>query len=170
VRSGIEYLCVTYLITFSCYGSHLHGEESGSVDRNHNVSGNRTLAADAELVARERDLMHQAPYLLNASNRRSVLEAIHGVCLHRRWSLLAAHIRMTHVHAVVDADAKPENVMNSFKSYASRRLNQTSADGPDRKRWSRHGSTVWLKDRENVAAAIRYVVDGQGEAMAVFEA
>ena len=99
-----------------------------------------------------------------------VLEAIHEVCLHRRWSLLAAHIRMTHVHAVVDAEAKPEYVMNSFKSYASRRLNQLTAEDPDRKRWSRHGSTRWLKDRENVAAAIRYVVDGQGEAMAVFEA
>jgi REP element-mobilizing transposase RayT len=140
------------------------------VDRNHDVSGNRTLEADAARVSLERDLMHQAPYLLDARARGAVLEAIQEVCLHRRWSLLAAHIRMTHVHAVVDADAKPENVMNAFKSYASRRLNQTSADAPDRKRWSRHGSTRWLKYRENVAAAIRYVVDGQGEAMAVFEA
>jgi len=26
---------LTYLITFSCYGSHLHGSENGSVDRDH---------------------------------------------------------------------------------------------------------------------------------------
>lgn len=128
------------------------------------------MEPDAARVSLERDLIDQAPYLLNARARGAVLEAIHEVCLHRRWSLLAAHIRMTHVHAVVDADAKPEKVMNDFKSYASRRLNEKSADGPDRKRWSRHGSTRWLKERENVAAAIRYVVDGQCEAMAVFEA
>jgi hypothetical protein len=30
---------VTYLITFSCYGCHLHGSESGSVDREHSARG-----------------------------------------------------------------------------------------------------------------------------------
>lgn len=140
------------------------------MDRNHNVSGHRTLEPDVARVSRERELMDQTPYLLTATNRGGVLGAIHEVCLHRRWSLLAAHVRMTHVHAVVDADAKPEYVMNSIKAYASRRLNQLTEEEPDRKRWSRHGSTRWLRDREDIAAAIRYVVDGQGEAMAVFEA
>lgn len=30
-----------YFITFTCYGAHLHGDEIGSVERNHNVFGNR---------------------------------------------------------------------------------------------------------------------------------
>ena len=161
---------MAYLITFSCYGSHLHGDETGSVDRNHNVPGHRTLEPDAARVSRERDLMDQAPYLLNARARGAVLEAIYEVCLHRRWSLLAAHIRMTHVHAVVDADAKPEKVMNDFKSYASRCLNQAGLDEPARRRWARHGSTRWLWKRDDVSAAIQYVVDEQGEPMAVFRA
>jgi hypothetical protein len=119
------------------------------VDRNHNVSGNRTLEADAARVSLERDLMHQAPYLLDARARGAVLEAIQEVCLHRRWSLLAAHIRMTHVHAVVDAESKPENVMNAFKSYASRRLNQMSADG--------------ARSKAMVAARKHPLVEGPGE-------
>jgi len=41
-------------------------------------------------------------------------------------------------------------------------------DTPDRKRWARHGSTRWLHGRDSVTAAIRYVVEKQGEAMAVF--
>jgi hypothetical protein len=28
---------VTHLITFACYGCHLHGDESGSVDREHSL-------------------------------------------------------------------------------------------------------------------------------------
>ena len=28
-----------YFITSACYGAHLHGDESGSVDRHHNVPG-----------------------------------------------------------------------------------------------------------------------------------
>jgi REP element-mobilizing transposase RayT len=128
------------------------------------------LEPNLRRASHERDLMDQPAYLLNPPDRGAVLNAIREVCLHRHWLLLAAHIRTTHVHAVVDADAKPEKVMNTFKSYASRRLNEMTGEDTDRKRWSRHGSTLWLRDRENVAAAIRYVVDGQGKPMAVWMA
>ena len=43
-------------------------------------------------------------------------------------------------------------------------------DEPSRKRWARHGRTRWLWKRENVPGAIQYVVDEQGDPMAVFEA
>jgi REP element-mobilizing transposase RayT len=124
--------------------------------------------ADEERASSERYLMDQVPCLLNAPNRAIVLEAMQEVCLHRQWTLLAAHGRTNHVHSVVEADAKPERVMIDFKSYASRRPNETSTDGGDRKRWTRHGSTRWLWSRDEIAAAIRYVVDEQGETMAVW--
>ena len=69
--------------------------------------------------------------------------------------------------------------MNDLKSFASHCLNRlglspfTAAfgrDQPARKRWARHGNTRWLWKSENVSAAIRYVVDGQGDPMAVFVA
>ena len=55
--------------------------------------------------------------------RDAVLEAMRHVCAHRGWGLLAAHVRTTHMHAVVEAEAPPERVMSGFKVYASRRLN-----------------------------------------------
>src|SRR5690348_14625961 len=42
-----------YFITFACYGGHLHGDESGSVDRRHNVFGSRSLETDPQRVAAE---------------------------------------------------------------------------------------------------------------------
>jgi REP element-mobilizing transposase RayT len=161
---------MTYLITFTCYGSHVHGDESGSVDRDHNVPGHRLVDFDIERAWRERDLMDQAPYRLDTPSRSAVLDAIQQVCSHRQWMLLAAHIRTNHVHTVVEAEAKPEKVMSDFKSYASRRLNETVPEGQNRKRWTRHGSTRWLLNRDDVVAAVRYVVDGQGAPMAVYEA
>jgi REP element-mobilizing transposase RayT len=89
--------------------------------------------------------------------------------LQRGWGLLAAHVRTNHVHAVVEADVRPEKVMNSFKSYASRNLNGVGVDEPDRKRWARHGSTRWLWKDEDVEKAICYVVSGQGEPMEVHQ-
>ena len=60
--------------------------------------------------------------------------------------------------------------MNDFKSYASRRLNRLNPEEGDRKRWARHGSTHWLWKSEHVSAALHYVVDEQGEPMAIFQA
>jgi REP element-mobilizing transposase RayT len=112
--------------------------------------------------------MDQKPYLLDAVRRVAILAALREVCVFRSWGLLAAHVRTTHVHAIVEAAAQPEKVMSDFKSYASRRLNRLACDAPHRKRWARHGSTVWLFEDENVGQAIRYVVEEQGEPMTVF--
>ena len=38
---------LAYLITFRCYGTWLHGDERGSMDRTHNVFGAPKIAANA---------------------------------------------------------------------------------------------------------------------------
>jgi REP element-mobilizing transposase RayT len=136
------------------------------VDRGHNAYQSPRLPYKGGLALYERKLTGPL-YEMDEVRRESVLAAIREVCRVRGWNLLAAHVRMTHVHAVVDADVEPEKVMNDFKAYASRRLNRLE---PRVRRWARHGSTRYLWDREQVSAAIRYVIGGQGEVMAVFEA
>ena len=113
--------------------------------------------------------MTQAPYEMGHVRRSTVLKSIHEVCAHRSWSLYAAHVRTNHVHVVVSAEETPERVMNSFKAYASRKLNELGLESPTRKRWARHGSTRYLNGDQNICAAIRYIVDDQGEPMSVFE-
>jgi REP element-mobilizing transposase RayT len=161
---------VTYLITFSCYGCHLHGDESGSVDREHNAPGTPILEMDAARLVAERKRMGQAPYSLDQMRRDAVLRALQVVCAHRGWGLLAAHVRTSHVHAVVEAEVPPERIMSDFKAYASRCLNRLRLDEPNRKRWTRHGSTRWLWKPQHVSAAVQYVVAEQGDPMSVFEA
>jgi hypothetical protein len=56
--------------------------------------------------------------------------------------------------------------MNELKSYASRELNRLGHDGPDRRRWARHGSTRWLWRDEDVRQAVHYVIEEQGELFA----
>ena len=158
-----------YLITFACYGCHLYGNESGSVDREHNVPGTPNLEADGKRAAAAAERMDQAPYHLDQIRRDAVLEAIQEVCGHRGSRLPAAHVLSNHVHAVVDAEVPPERVMIDFKAYGSRRLNEMRLDQPNRKRWARHGSPRWLWKPQHVSAAVQYVVAEQGDAMAVFE-
>ena len=161
---------MTYFITLICYGARLHGDESGSVDRHHNLPGSRILESNPERLAMKREQMDQEPFILDQPSRAVVLESIRETCLHRGWTLLAAHVRTNHVHVVVEAPVRPERVMNALKSHASRSLNRLASSEPDRKRWARHGSTRWLFKDEEVRQAIQYVVEGQGEPMAVFAA
>ena len=142
----------------------MHGEERGSVDRGHNVPGSRLVDSDSKREANERDLMLYGSYSLDPESRSTVLEAIPEVCLHYGWQLLAAHVRTNHVHVVPEAEVKHEKILNALKAYASRALNRS---GSPRKRWARHGSTRWLFKDAEVRAAIKYVVDEQGEPMAV---
>ena len=72
-----------YFITFACYGGHLHGDESGSVDRRHSLPGSRLLEADPQRALAERQRMSQAPYFLDRDSRAAVLEALREVCWHR---------------------------------------------------------------------------------------
>ena len=156
---------LAYFITFTCYGSHLPGAEPGSVDRERHIPGSRYVAPDLAQLAAARERMTAGPYSLGAFGRELVLRAIQEVCSHRGWILIAAHVRTSHVHVVVDATERPEAVMHDFKAYATRLLNQHERGV---KRWTRHGSTRYLWREQEVNGAIHYVIEGQGEPMAVF--
>ena len=53
--------------------------------------------------------------------------------------------------------------MNSFKSYATRKLREANLLSDDGKPWARHGSTPYLGTEEDLERAIDYVLSGQGE-------
>lgn len=57
--------------------------------------------------------------------------------------------------------------MAKLKAYASRSLNRLFRD--KRKRWTRHGSTVWLWEPRKVDEAVDYVVRQQGRPLAACE-
>lgn len=78
--------------------------------------------------------MDQAPYLMDATRRAVVLAALLERCQQQHWGLLAAHVRTSHVHVVVEGEIRPDRIMNGLKSYASRCLNRVASDEPTRKR------------------------------------
>ena len=151
---------------FHLYGTRLHGDERGSVDRENCAPETAYVSASPPRMKYERLRMKSAPYLWGSEERSVVLDVIQDVCAGSCYVLSAAHVRTNHVHVVVAGDADPEGVMGRIKGRASFELNRI--EGRSSKRWSRHGSTRYLWTDEAVVQAVRYVLFGQGEPMAVY--
>jgi REP element-mobilizing transposase RayT len=151
-----------YLITFVTYGTWLHGDERGSVDRDHNVPGTPLLARAPNRQRRAAERLKYAPVRLDAARRRAVHQAIVDVVQHRSWTLHALNVRTNHVHVVVTADQTPERAMNTLKAWATRRMVEAGVFVAGQKPWARHGSTGYLWKPDQVEAACRYVLEQQG--------
>ena len=112
---------IGYLITFRCYGTWLHGDERGSVDRHHRRYGTPGLPPSTLRQDRDRGLLKRPPVKLNSLQRPIAEGAIRETCEVRRWRLWTVNVRTNHVHAVVSADKKPAAVRSALKANATRR-------------------------------------------------
>src|SRR5215471_13949178 len=121
------------------------------------------MASEWGLLTEETIALRHAPVVLNSEQRRILEDAIRELCHQREYALHAVNVRSNHVHSVVTAPRKPEYVLNSFKSYATRKLRETNLLNESIRPWARHGSTPYLGTEGDVQAAIDYVINGQGD-------
>jgi len=167
-REGAAHPCLpgegplAYFITFHPHGTWLHGDERGSMDRDHNVPGTPCLAPDEKRRRRELTALRHTPVVLDGPARVVVEGAIQRVVEHRDWTIHALAVRTNHVHVVVSAPQVPEQVMNAFKSWATRRLVEAGLLPAGVRAWVRHGSTRYLWKSAELRAACDYVELGQG--------
>lgn len=160
---------LAYLMTFTCHGTHLQGNAHGSVDKDHRAYGTPFAVANPRRERANRKQMKAPEYKMRKASREVVLAVLREHCSVRGWTLIAAHVRSTHVHFVVAAEESPERILNEVKAYATRALKRSGAEPEQPKRWTTHGSTRYLWKPEHVGAAVHYVVREQGAPMAVWE-
>jgi hypothetical protein len=89
---------LAHLITFRCYGTWLHGDARGSVDRLHNQYKAAYAPANENRSRHNKGLLKSKPILLSARQRSSVERAIRETCILRRWNLHAVNVRTNHAH------------------------------------------------------------------------
>jgi REP element-mobilizing transposase RayT len=153
---------LAYLITFRCYGTWVHGDQRGSMDRQHNVYGTSKIEPNSRLVRSDTEQLKHPPFSLGAKARQLVEQAVREVCNYRKYILRAINVRTNHVHTVVTAMRKPEPVLIAFQAYSTRALRREGLSSPGVKPWARHGSTIYLWKERAVAKAVEYVLLGQG--------
>ena len=153
---------LAYLLTWHTYGTWLHGDERGSMDREHNVPHTPTLGPNRRRANWEARRLKSPPLELDDMCRSIVTDAITDHCRQRNWDLLAIAVQSNHVHVVVgSADIDPEGMMTEFKAWATRRLRLSARVERNTRLWVRHGSTRYLWNAKSVNGAIAYVREGQ---------
>ena len=157
-------LPLAYLITFRCYGSWLHGDERGSVDRFHNQYKTPFMAPNERWRKHNARALKGEPVKLSQAQRESVEAAIRETCSLRSCLIRAINVRTNHVHVVVSIGiTPPERALNAFKANAMRQLRQDHRWQKQHSPWADKGSKRYLWNGRSIERAIDYVMNGQGD-------
>jgi REP element-mobilizing transposase RayT len=149
---------LAYFLTWTTYGTWLPGDERCWTKRN---VGLRSPNPVKQRIAQSR--MTEKPCLLDAPQRQLVESVIAEHCKYRAWNLHAVNCRTNHVHAVISANQiHPDRVMQQLKTWASRKLKETS-NANRRKWWTERGSKRYINSLDDLEAAVLYVRDAQNK-------
>jgi hypothetical protein len=79
------------------------------------------------------------------------------------WTLHAVNCRTNHVHVVVSAQRKPEDIRDQFKAWCTRKLKESQRDrgGPRREDWWTERGSIRCPGDDESLAAVQYVTEGQ---------
>ena len=161
---------LAYLITFRTYGTRLHGDDRGSVDRFQNTYGTPRIPHKPHRQQYNKDIRKGEAVLLDAPRRIATDEAIKEVCEHRGWKLWAINVRINHGHVVTTiGPRKPHLALNAFKAYATRKMREGGFWIEDYSPWSDKGSERWLWTEQSIFYACDYVINGQGSDLTEFD-
>lgn len=162
-ESHDEHLPFGFLITFRTYGTWLHGDSRGSVDRFHNRFGSEFVPPNERWRKYIQQELSQRPVRLGVRQRAAVELAIRETCKIRGWGMWAVNVRTNHVHAVVFALCKPEKVLGAFKANATGKLREAGLWLSTRSPWAERGSKKYLWTERALINAVTYVEYDQGE-------
>jgi REP element-mobilizing transposase RayT len=151
---------LAYFITWTTYGTWLHGDDRGSFDHHGNY-----VAPDPARREAEAAMLVEDPVILTPEQRAAIDDLLVEACARRGWLLHARNVRTNHVHVVVSASAAGDQVRAKLKGLASLRLTEhaglqpsTGKDGA-RKWFTEKGNVEEIWDDRHLAEAVGYVHD-----------
>ncbi|MEO8540916.1 MAG: transposase [bacterium] len=150
-------------VTLSAFANRLHGDERGTVDRQHNSHGEPTLGRNDARLGFESNILSAPPMHFTTLLRSAIESAIQEACDFRDWQLLACHCRTNHVHAVIGTDAERDEVIARLKDRCTRRLRTAKLIAANQPLWARGGSARYLWTETDIENACEYTMNAQGD-------
>jgi len=156
------------LITWTCYGTWLPGDERGYVSNTvmptrgflpkENTPGTPYTRDDAYARQRARALQKQPTVLLSPSEALWVAEALVQAAHSRQWRILRGAIMANHLHVVItDCPDNGPAVRRILKGNSQAAL--SAATGRQQRWWTAGGSDRYKHGNAAIGAAVQYVAE-----------
>jgi REP element-mobilizing transposase RayT len=152
---------LAWYITWTTYGTWLHGDKRGS------YIGKSPIAPDTELEAMMRDEMTEDPVYLSEEQRAVVEACIRKECEGQGWRLHTVNARTNHVHVVLSAQRDGKFLRSRLKALTSDALSELAGipmnSGKDGRRrwWTEKGNIFELETEKGLEEVIVYARDLQ---------
>jgi REP element-mobilizing transposase RayT len=150
---------LAYHITFGTYGTRLHGDSRGTVDRTRNKHGDPIIGRNADWHGLEAGKLLGRPVVFDQAVRGRIEQAIRGVCERGGWECHAAACQANHVHALITSGDDSKLIRRLLKRWLSQCLN--SEVGEDTQTpgrwWAKGGSIKWVWDEAYFENVRRYI-------------
>ncbi len=170
---------LAYHITFGTYGTRLHGDPRGTVDRKANKLGDPIIGAEPDWERMERSTLRFPPVLLDPGSRSFIESVVPSLCDRGGWELHVCSAKPDHVHVLLTTSREAKPVRRWLKTWLSQALNERVGseppeppavradrdhrsrvdEGEDRRRpwWSKGGSIKWVWDEKYFDNVYNYI-------------
>jgi len=135
---------LAYHITFGTYGTRLHGDPRGTVDRSHNRPGDPIIGADPIWWSRESASLRFQPVLLTSEQQEFAEVAIPGICARGGWTYIICSAGTDHVHTMLSTAAEGAAVRKWLKRWLGEALSDAWPLLPGQSWWAEGGSVKWI--------------------------
>src|SRR5262249_17814230 len=135
---------LAYHITFGTYGTRLHGDERGTIDRSMNRPGDPIIGRDDDWNRIERERLNFPPREFTPEQRLAVEELIPLVCERGKWKLYACAAAPDHVHVVLIGVADGDAIRKWLKRWLGLMLAKRCPLQVGQTFWAECGSVKWV--------------------------
>ena len=146
-----------YFLSWGTYGTRLHGDPRGTVDRANNDREDPVLGPDEERWEYERGKMKFSPVILTREQCLFAESTIPANCERGVWKYHTCAAAPDHVHVILASEHEPKTIRRILK----RRLGQAMSEkwhlDAGATWWAECGSIKWLIDSSYFSNAIGYV-------------
>jgi hypothetical protein len=148
---------LAYHITWGTYGTRLHGDPRGTVERAHNEYRTPVLGRDPERLAEMNANLKFPPRKFTREQMVFVERTAPEVCRRGGWIHHASAAGPDHVHIVLASPHDPAVIRRLLKRWLGEELSNTWPIPSDATWWSEGGSIRWIGDIGYLNAATDYV-------------
>jgi len=156
---------LAYHITFGTYGTRLHGDERGTVDRDHHQFGEPFLEPDMVRQHESEERLKFPPVVLNAVQCEFIQSLVPSICERGGWRYIVAAAAPDHVHVCLSApDILGDKIEPWLKRWISEALSSRWPLPKGARWWAKNGSVKWVFDEAYFSNVKQYIASQRSSA------